>query len=374
MNQSVPFAERWSIDMKIAIISDTPYQLFNAIRLTRGNKEFINTNIDLFIGCQFRDCDGISRRIKESGVFNTVFDYYPYKRVRLLRRMVETMFPKIGIKQLMKNSDNIPMSFQYDIILLSCITEMSLNIILYNSNADIYFYDDGSGSYSRRVKPTSIIPKSHQAIYKMFGRDLQQIRVCGLYLNNPNMYNSDDFKREDIHKIALEKNINNSLLEKIFDVSGAEIYKDNKLVYLTEPDIDNDFEICNKIFSLCGDILVRPHPRQKDCSKYNGCIDRNAGMWELLSSAFISEKHVLISCFSTAQLTPFMLFGIEPVLIFTYRLYLKRLEGELVKNIESMIEKLKENYSDAQKIIVVNSFEEIAYCVKRIINGGIDVK
>ncbi len=189
--------------MRIAIISDTPYQIFNAIRLAKYNNEFKGTDIDLFVGHQFLNSNELVVRIKKYNIFKNVYGFYPQRNVSKAHRIFETISPKYGISKLLKLSDSIPLC-KYDVIFISLISEMTLSLILYNMNAKIYYYDDGSGSYSRRMKPTSIIPKNHQTFYKMLGKNLNKINIFGLYLNNPKMYNSDDFKAGDIHKIDPE--------------------------------------------------------------------------------------------------------------------------------------------------------------------------
>lgn len=346
------------------MVSDTPYQVFNAIRLARYNEELKGARIDLFIGHQFTDSVKLAERVRQLALFDNVYDFYPEKNVRKTQRLAETVFPAYGIRKLMHKKPDEKFN-GYDEIFLTLISEMSLCLALYNQKARVFYYDDGIGSYSRRMKPVSIIPRVHQAIYRALGRSLKKINVCGLYLNNPDMYNSDDFDPCEIHKIDPEERCEFAYIRSVFDVGNDALYRQYRYIYLTDPDFRDDYEICNTINRICKDVLIRPHPRHVDRSQYEGKIDQSPGMWELLALECIGDDHVLISGYSTAQLTPFILFGKEPLLIFTYRLHLSKLQGEYLEGIESMIELLKNKYSDKSKIIVVNDYQELKTVMKK---------
>lgn len=344
--------------MKIAIVSDTPYQIFNAIRLAKYNVEFKNAEIDLFVGHQFFHSNELVERMKKYDIFENIYGFYPQKNVNRVHRIIETVNPKYGIRKLLKSYDSFP-DFNYELIFLSLISEMSLNLLLNNTNARVYYYDDGSGSYSRRMKPTSIISKSNQLLYKLLGKNLDKINIIGLYLNNPKMYNSDDFKTEELHKIDPENRCDFEMIREIFEEGNPELYKNHKMIYLTDPDIADDYKVCNAIVEIADDVLVRPHPRTVDYNVYQGQVDYNPGMWEMISLECINGDSVLVGGYSTAQFIPFFLFGKEPKLVFTYKLISTGFSDDLINSIESMIESIKGKYSDESKIIVINNYYEL---------------
>ena len=91
---------------------------------------------------------------------------------------------------------------------------------------------------------------------------------------------------------------------------------------------------------------------------YSGCeIDDGKNMWEMECLNSIRDDHILISCCSTAQLTPKIVGGKEPYIFFLHRFLLDD-ESAIKKGLENMIENLTALYSDKSKILIPNSVEE----------------
>lgn len=359
--------------MHIAIVADTPYQVMNAINLKTCNRLFLNESVDLFLGHQFKSSKKISNLIREKNIFTNVYDFYPplsSKKRNILYRILEVLYPEYGLNKLLKSSKSNDFRNKYNIILFSILTEMSKLLLLSNYNADVYMFDDGIGSYSRNLNPNSVIPPKRLFLYRLLGLNIANPNIIkGLFLNNPKLYCGNEFN--NIFCIRDNGNDNTKILNDIFNGSDSKKYLANNIIYFTAPDNDVDFNICNYITENIDKVLIRFHPRQNTESyqMYNGDKDYGDGLWELICSSYITDDYILIGLYSTAQLTPFMLFEKQPYLIFTYKLFEDGITNELKEAIEKMIDIIRKKYSDKDKICIVNTKKEIIDLIKSISGG-----
>ena len=349
--------------MKVAIVADTPYQVMNAINLKICNSLFCNECVDLYIGHQFKDSKMISYLVKKKELFANVYDFYPSllgEKDNIVFRILKVVFHERNLHRLLNGAGNYNFKNKYDIILFSILTEMSKMLLLCNDNAEVYMFDDGIGSYSRNFKPTSSVSRGHLFLYRLLGYNIANPGIVkGIFLNNPSFYAGSEF--DNILHIKDNDSDSTKILKDVFKVSNSEQYLKNKIIYLTYPDNEKDCIVCNNIANNLNGVLIRLHPRQnaKSCQLYNGVKDYGEGLWELICSSYIFDDHILISAYSTAQLTPFMLFGKQPYLVFTYKLFGDYITDELKDAIEKMIEMIKEKYSDKNRICIASSEREI---------------
>ena len=115
-------------------------------------------------------------------------------------------------------------------------------------------------------------------------------------------------------------------------------------------------------------VIVRPHPRDRNLTRYKGfVIDESKCLWEMRIANIDIENKVLISDFSTAQITPKMLFDKEPILIFTE--YLNQEEkGTINPESIEMIENIKKNYRDKKRIIVPKTYGAFEDIVRSVVS------
>ena len=159
--------------------------------------------------------------------------------------------------------------------------------------------------------------------------------------------------------------------DKVFDYKENPIYTQNRVVYLDQPVYDRpEAETIKKNEAAFlpliakADPIVRLHPRQTENS-YEGFRRDTAGnMWELECANSIGNDHVLMGLFSTAQFTPKMMFGTEPTLVFLYKLF-----GCNFDNTEGMIERIRSAYTNKDKIIVVETEEELKAILETVRKG-----
>lgn len=95
-------------------------------------------------------------------------------------------------------------------------------------------------------------------------------------------------------------------------------------------------------------------------------VDRNVYIFEALYAHLDDPKDkVLVSCASTATLNPKFMFGYEPYVIFTYRLY-KTYRQIGVERDDWIANALIDAYEDKSRVMIPNSMDELHSMIKRI--------
>ena len=144
------------------------------------------------------------------------------------------------------------------------------------------------------------------------------------------------------------------------------VYKFVKKCRKTGYDIGSVENEIGKMLAECKQkVLYRKHPRETSFSSDWAYVDDGTAMWELVCQEHLSDDSVLISSFSTAMLTPKLLYNKEPWLIYTYKLYKNYFVEDnpmtcgLNQGISVMVEQIKKVYSRPEKIICVQNIKEI---------------
>lgn len=95
-------------------------------------------------------------------------------------------------------------------------------------------------------------------------------------------------------------------------------------------------------------------------------VDRNVYIFEALYAQLDNPSDkVLVSCASTATLNPKFMFGEEPYVIFTYRLYNNYRQNGVERD-DWIANALIEAYEDKSKVMIPNSMQELKDMIRRI--------
>lgn len=97
-------------------------------------------------------------------------------------------------------------------------------------------------------------------------------------------------------------------------------YRPRDVIYLEQPVDAAETELIQRqratlalLSEIYGDrLIVRRHPGMKNEKKGDYRYDTDYDMWELVAAKQISRENILIGEYSTAQITPKLLFGKEP--------------------------------------------------------------
>lgn len=361
--------------MKIAIISDTPYQLMNSINFMANNRNF---QYDLFIGQQFRNCEHITTYVAETGLADHIYPYECVKYRNILFRYTMKLKETLKLKPYLKKCTYgkfDPSENEYDYIAMSLYTNFSEAFKIYYSSIPVVFYDDGFGTYSGNTVPINYGVR--KTVTKLLGKEFPDLTPCAVYLNNPEAYSISYISNVKKLPKLDPKNVAFPYLLKVFSVAESGKYR-NKAVFLTQP---NDFkfsiygEIIQRIIMLLREsisVIVRVHPREnvEDYQKFGVDIDDDS-LWELSCMTEITSNSVLIGIYSSSQIMPKILFNKEPYLIFLYKVFKKMYTVEQFKMIADIVEDIVAKYSDNQKIYIPDNLDELSLVIKKLHNDRI---
>ena len=350
--------------MNVLFICETPLHVFNSLIVK--NLYFSDCNNVFLINEDFKGAKTIIKKIKKETIDDALgFSYHNFKSLSVKKRkLLELVNPKRAIDIL--TEDPKPLSTcNYDIIFFATVTPVVSAVYSYNKKAKIGYLEDGTGTYRDKLGYFTF-----SYIRKL--TNLLNYRKCkafypdSIYVSNPKLLNT---KYECTIKKANYNDLSYELKDKISNIFSYKIdllYKSENIIFLDQADLNDehnlniDFQIKNLIYEISqGKAICRKHPRQALEDTSNLQIDLNMNLWELVCANCINSDKVLISRFSTAQLSPKLIYSQEPFLVFTYKLYDGFTGKEQEYSIEKFINIVRNLYVDDCKIFVPSSFEDL---------------
>lgn len=347
---------------KICFIAETPYQVYNSINLYAALQK--DRKADIFIGKVFADSDELIHRVSQSNVFSAVFSYVNFNR-SIRQRFDELFIPQKYLEVAMRGQSQTaaPDLSSYDEIYLSSTTYFSLAMIAFNKNAGVIFYDDGIGSYLD-VMGADAVAFKRRLCYYITGARPERLKITRAFLYCPEICLMLEGK--EINKLNVVNHEDEEYKAKhdlVFPYSYDPLYE-KRIIYLAQPSQELDGGSLSGLDELLlqygGKIVIRPHPREADMDHYHSVnVDNSMNQWEIIAEHQITDEHILVGLFSTAQVVPKMLFDKEPYVIFTLSLGRKLFSEELYQKNIAFIEKVRSVYRNPEKIIVPETTDEI---------------
>ena len=348
--------------MRYLFLTDTPVQVLNSLLYIYGNK--IASQSDIFIVNQFKDAQKLSKRLRDSKHFNKVVLINKSKDTifKHFLTIFSLVFPRLYLSSILKI--NIKSSC-YDSVFLSVSTKIFDAIVAATKCKNIIGIDDGIGSYFRDTF-MGLATRKYRFVRKLFGREYH---IKKLFLNSPEFYIGIGVN--SLEKLCPLQQLdadNQRAIDNVFNYEETDIYKLNKFVYLNQPTVDfsakyleTEFNIIEKLYEISREnIVVRLHPRESKKHLYERFkIDDVGNLWELVVTKELSENHVLIGMFSTAQFVPKFMYDKEPTVIFTFNLH-DDIGDDLKNGFVNMVNVLRDSYKNKDKIVVLNSVEDLS--------------
>lgn len=354
---------------KTIFLCDTPFQLMNIINMRLSEKKSAQEYADLVIVNSFKNSERRYRRVCESGLFDHVFLAKPERWTNLpqtLSRKVKIMmgyvFPGRYVQRQIQSFAPCDRKNYYDRVVFSVFTHMFSAVLKRNARAELCLIEDGTGSY-HAANMLAGSGKAYKLVCQLFRFGPFMKRAEWLLVNNASFCTSTVSR-----KIGPLPPIGEEFLRYacgIFEIQP--LREESRIVYLSQPGDGNELlerfiHATAKDLSIFGDALtIRLHPREKmndDYAAYR--VDDGQNMWEL-QLALQNERlkdTFLVGYYSTAQLTPKLLYNKEPYLVFTYRLYDGTTE-EGKNGLDAQIEYVRSLYADPTKIFVPQNVEKM---------------
>ncbi len=349
-------------EKRIAFACDTPLQVLNAINLKETH--FAECKSDIFVYNQFGSAKQLVDNLKEANIFESVYLVERYRQyangIQKFATLKRIFFPYITLKKYISSSEK-PKKYIYDTVVFSFITTFSITVFGIANAKEYLHLEDGLGTYIGDILNdyTSGLFKKIISITK-YKNILSPTEVC---VYNPEIYAGG------IPTKTLESDFSESLKKKIESVFGYKpnnIYKERKLVYLSQPMKDmkgydeENYKGINEILRKHKtQLVVRIHPREQTSVYEEFQLDTIKNLWELECIHQIEDNNILIAAFSTAQLMPKVLTNKEPYIIMVYNLLEKHCNPDTVKELDEFVDKFKRFYQNSQKIFVPETVEEL---------------
>ena len=364
--------------MNIAFISDTPYQIVNCINYCCHLNEDQKVNIDLYLGHQFFGSHELKERLEKEQLFQNIYGFedrvHKKKIIHYYHRCKDILNSSKFLDRVLLDPVNMKEK-EYDQIFLSVPTMFGIALSSLFPKADVIYYDDGLGSYYDNL--VERMNRSMQGkLCRLFRIDLTHMEAKALYVNNTTFCKSTMTK--DIRPLPSMLHCSEEFLQllyRVFQYKSNPDYDKYPMIYLSQPnDASNQgmevqsTKIMELLQSYEKQCIVRPHPRQKNLD--TGClsVDKTRGLWELSCANQITENHILLGTYSTAQFIPKLLYQREPYLIFMYEVERPESSNMNYDAIMQMIQGVKEGYSNPEKIKIPMSLAELKRDIEDILN------
>lgn len=367
--------------MKELFICDTPYQTLNVLNIVYHNmdaeKDQSTVERDLYIINQFKSAPALKDRIEKKGIFTHVY---------MLSRD-ETKFLKVGIKRHIKMSLDFlgPRRFlakrfskysikdidyeHYDYVYASGAFSTVAAILKLNPKARFIMYEDGLGSYSGDYIVISSGGKFNKIFCDLFHVGSYVCKPIKLLVNNVEICHCTSVKKEDIQPLP---HFDKEFVEYCNDIFDCNASEGNNIIWLSQPldchagAMETRDLIKDSLLAYKDHITVRMHPRDLEINYYEDFnIDKGNDLWELSILNKDLDKLALVGAYSSAQITPKILFDMEPSLVFTYAM--NSMTDEVVKeSIGRKIDEIREIYKAPEKIYTPQNKEELMSIIQKL--------
>lgn len=360
--------------MRTLIICSTPYTIYNALNYTISK---IDEEVDLMLILKTPVILDIHDRIVKKGVFKSVFKLkdFQYKWYFEYISFLIYIFPKLALR-LLGCKSSIPEG--YDKVISQNFYFMTL-VSRFNKDAKYYLIEDGLGSYVNRTSLPNARNKYLRYIDKCLFNGSLLPDVKGQYVYRPNFLLNDgrlegiELGRFDMDNWRLFKDVFNYSENNLSKLKNIIVLGDSWMIRnhcsIKEHSFNKYEFIQNYVtpFLNIERVLYRPHPSEVGYNKYiSFSIDDKQNMWELDCINNISDNSIILNFYSTAAVTPKLLFDKEPYLIFFYKFF--DCYQPHIAEYTAFIEKIRNLYRIKNKIIILDKIEDIPICLSNLTN------
>lgn len=359
---------------KSCFFASTKFQLINAIVIAVQEK--LEADLYLIDEGIYKNAKELGEAIRNERIFRNV---YVVDTDSINANAKTTHFQSVFLYlNNRKFINKILHSFDYSKAFFSTnslVERMAKYFFLKHRKADIYYFDEGIASYIGAMEKKN---KFERIIRRIAFGSRSLISKFDRYLYTPELYYNSS-SEEKIYKInginedpytlyALNRifdyndNMNLGRKALVIDTAYKSAFKEGKCI-----DYLNTIEKVIECFN--NDIVIKPHPSEKNNYFQNvDYITSDIPFELMLSNSNIDDK-VIISLASTAAVTPKLIFNKEPTVILLYNLFYDSLNvwNEFYDDYFKKIQKLY----NSNRFYIPSSFNELNDVLHRIEGGGI---
>ena len=365
--------------VKICFICETPLHILNCMNYIANQDEFCDPEIDIYVGRKFSGSEELAQRLRKTEMVHRVYTYlFDMNRASVFEKATAIVSPRKFIANGIDGAFD-PRCLDYDYVNFAFFGPMPYAMVYANKRAKVRYFEDGLGTYVG-TSATADFSLLRKALYLLTGTDYTRLfKPEALFVNNKAMCKSS--VTSDIRQLMPLADADESFLEKLFYVFAYKpnpIYAERKCVYLSrandscKPEIDAMDRMVEEALAAFSDkFVLRMHPRQKDFRVGRMLPDTARTSWELICVNEITEDHILVGWFSTAQVIPKFILDKEPWLVFYYPIYQRNSETADVvyESFDRMITELKTSYRNPEKVVMIDSVEGIPAALEAIVRG-----
>lgn len=340
-------------------VCTTQYHLFNIINIIHGFYQNDN-NILIILDC----IPSLVEKIHNQAVKSEMFTKVKIVKVGQIKGDFKSYFSSIKCilfpRSIMLNFENVDRIFITGTEIYSRIIAF---MVLKDKNTKLFFYEDGMGSYDTLLSDQAM-NRSNRILKWRFGYYLIN-RCVAIYVYKPEYVgvNKYNILVERIPTIVVKSTWAYEL-KRIFG-QKSESFPHEEIVYFDawfnseEEKTENGKIVSEIIATFLEKLIIKPHP--SNLEEWLGTervkVFDSTTAFETLCLTEDVNNRTLISPFSTACILPKMIFDEEPRIILTYRLYRKY--STEWKKLDDLFERVKNDYSDEEKVIIVNDLREL---------------
>ena len=349
---------------KTAYVADTSYQVFNILNLVWHEQP---EAADLYLCDYFTQAGSLSSKIGQLGLFRSITLFSPHEKQqgegRLHWYIRHAVVYLRSEKTLRESIEDKSLDFShYDVIYTCTMNYLAVCLLRENKKATLKLVEDGAGTYFSNTTRDSTSWR-HRLFSRIFHTGADVLKPDCVYLYAPQMKQKGPIRLE-----ALPRPDGSFLkmAQELFEIRLLPSKEDRPVIWLTHPDAlekstePADYAVAEALSCHADSVIVRKHPRDSREELYRAFEkDEQRVMWELLIPFLKIETRILIASCSTAQMTPKLLYGAEPIVIFLIRLYEEMCPRDWYVKMLSMIDEFRGQYSDPGKVYVPASMDEL---------------
>lgn len=355
--------------MRTLIVCWRPYQLFNAINLVANNVEGIKGNCDIFLS-NTPAMLALEEKVLSTGLFNHVGIYEGLEgknTITKIRGRLQTalsIFPRLAEKHFtIKAFDNC---YKYDLIFATGYAPFFVRMVNINPNARVILFEDGTSHYINAEIGMYQKSKMQRFLKKVFKKGILTVNPEKIYVYRPDMVinnaGSTFCRLPDLSNAG-------EALAKVFNHVDEIIPANKKFLYLYDdyffkpvPGLKmhlDETKLNEILLKYSEGMLTRIHP-DMETGPAGFEVDTRRYMWEV-SANNLTSADTLISVFSTACFTPFMLYGCTPRIVLLHKLN-DNPRSYIADGPQKLVERLIEHYPG--EVYIPDSFEELDNVLK----------